>query len=290
MSTPLIAFRQEGAAHLLANYLHSQGIPVRVQRTDAGDEFALILENNDDVLRARDITEDFLQHPGDPKYQQAAWQRGERVRLTPQGGNSIAGMLRNAMTSPFTATILVICVIIYALSLVGLFSPIASQLMMQPVSLLMQNHEWWRLLGPAFIHFSILHIVFNLLWWGMLGAQIERTLGVSMLLMVFVVSAVASNVGQALFTAPLPNGLLPFGGLSGVVYALMGFVWWLGWLKPQWGLSIPRAIIGFMLVWLVLGYADVLWVSMANAAHTVGLITGCALAYMLSVGADKRAG
>ena len=282
MNSPLIAFRQEGAAHLLANYLQSQSIGAKVERTSAGDEYMVVLENEDDALRARDITEAFLRNPNDPKYQQAAWQHGEQVKLTPTGsGMSIAGMMKNAMTSPMTATVLVICVLVYGLSLFGLFAPIASELMMQPLSLLIQNHEWWRIIGPAFIHFSILHIVFNLLWWGMLGAQIERTLGVSMLLLVFVISAV---------TDPLPGGLLPFGGLSGVVYALMGFVWWLGLLKPQWGLSMPRGIIGFMLVWLVLGYADVLWVNMANAAHTVGLITGCAMAALLSIGADKRAG
>ncbi|WP_218312585.1 rhomboid family intramembrane serine protease GlpG [Alteromonas antoniana] len=290
MNSPLIAFRQEGVAHLLANYLKSQSIDAKVERTSAGDEYMVVLANEDDALRARDITEAFLRNPNDPKYQQAAWEHGQQVTLTRTGsGMSIAGMMKNAMTSPMTASVLVICVVVYALSLFGLFAPIASELMMQPLSLLVQNHEWWRVIGPAFIHFSILHIVFNLLWWGMLGAQIERTLGVSMLMLVFVISAVTSNIGQSFFTDPLPGGLLPFGGLSGVVYALMGFVWWLGWLKPQWGLSIPRGIIGFMLVWLVLGYADILWVNMANAAHTVGLITGCLLAAVLSIGADKRA-
>lgn len=158
---------------------------------------------------------------------------------------------------------------------------------MQPISVLSQNHEWWRLLGPAFIHFSVLHIVFNLLWWGSLGAKIERVLGVSMLLIVFVVSAIVSNVAQAMFTAPVQGNLLLFGGLSGVVYAVMGFVWWLGWLRPSWGLSLPNSIVGFMLVWLVLGYADILWVNMANAAHTAGLISGCLLAALLSIGTKK---
>lgn len=159
---------------------------------------------------------------------------------------------------------------------------------MQPFSVLAQNHEWWRLLGPAFIHFSALHIIFNLLWWGMLGAKIERTLGISMLLIVFLVSATISNAAQALFSDPVQGNLFLFGGLSGVVYAVMGFVWWLGWLRPSWGLSLPNSIVGFMLVWLVIGYADILWVSMANAAHTAGLISGCLLAAILSLGSAKR--
>jgi GlpG protein len=45
-----------------------------------------------------------------------------------------------------------------------------------------------------------------------------------------------------------------------------------------------------MLVWLVLGYADILWVNMANAAHTAGLITGCLMAGALALIANKRKG
>ena len=122
----------------------------------------------------------------------------------------------------------------------------------------------------------------------MLGAKIERTLGISMLLIVFLVSATVSNAAQALFSDPVQGNLFLFGGLSGVVYAVMGFVWWLGWLRPIWGLSLPNSIVGFMLVWLVLGYAHILWVNMANAAHTAGLISGCLLAATLSLGSAKR--
>ncbi len=88
-------------------------------------------------------------------------------------------------------------------------------------------------------------------------------------------SAAASNVAQLVVSGP------NFGGLSGVVYALVGCVWWLGWLKPAWGLSLPKPIVGFLLVWLVVGYLDVLPVSMANTAHTVGLICGCLFAWFL---------
>jgi len=289
VSHSLIAFRQQGIAYLLANYLTSQQIVAHVRKSEAGDEFMVLLENDNDALAARDITEQFLQDPNNPKYQQAAWQHGEKVdlALSPKSLD-LSALLATAVSVPFTSIIFILCVVIYGLSLMGLFSPIAQHLLMQPINVLAENHQWWRLLGPAFIHFSAIHIVFNLLWWCMLGTKIERTFGKSMLLMVFLVSAVASNVAQAFFTAPAQANLLLFGGLSGVVYALMGFVWWLGWLKPQWGVSLPNSIVGFMLVWLVLGFTDILWVNMANAAHSAGLITGCLLAALLSLGADRR--
>ncbi|HCA76013.1 MAG TPA: rhomboid family intramembrane serine protease GlpG, partial [Alteromonas sp.] len=96
-----------------------------------------------------------------------------------------------------------------------------------------------------------------------------------------VVTALVSNLAQLMVSGP------NFGGLSGVVYGLVGFVWITGWLRPQWGLYLPKAIVGFMLVWLLLGFADVLWVNMANAAHTAGLISGCVMAWLLTLGSGK---
>lgn len=287
MGHPLIAFNQQSPAHLLANYLTSQSISATVMQSEK--EFVVVLDDHAHVDRAKVIAEDFLTNPTHPKYQQAAWDSGKNVQLAPSGsGFSVKNIINDAIKAPFTSVVFLLCVAVYTLSLLGLFAPIAQHLLMQPFSVLSENHEWWRLLGPAFIHFSALHIIFNLLWWGMLGAKIERTLGMSMLLIVFLVSATISNAAQAIFSDPVQANLYLFGGLSGVVYAVMGFVWWLGWLRPSWGLSLPNSIVGFMLVWLVLGYADILWVNMANAAHTAGLISGCLLAGALSLGSEKR--
>ena len=44
--------------------------------------------------------------------------------------------------------------------------------------------------------------------------------------------------------------------------------------------SVAGGIVGFMLVWLIIGYSGVLWVEVANTAHTVGLISGCLLALL----------
>ena len=209
---------------------------------------------------------------------------GEQVALHPSRTNNlkIGNLMNWAKEAPLAASVLFICTLVYALSWLGFFGYVEQYLKMQPFGQLQQTHEYWRLITPAFIHFSAIHFIFNVLWWSMIGSQIERIFGFTMLLVVFLVSAVASNLAQAIVSGPA------FGGLSGVVYAVLGFAWWIGWLKPSWGLYIPKSIVIFMLIWLVLGYTDVLWVNMANTAHTVGLISGCLIAAVLALGAGRR--
>jgi len=296
VSTPLVAFNQQTPAHLLVSYLNAQGVSAsltsRKTTTTNNLEYVVVLADEADIEIATGIAEAFVQNPHDPKYQQAAWEQG-KASPTQSMGRLFPNLdiLNQAKAAPFTALILLICVFLYGFSALGFLSVIAQSILMQPLSTLTDNHQWWRLLGPAFIHFSVLHIVFNLLWWGVLGARIERIMGVSMLILLFLVSAVVSNVTQSFFSEPAPqfNNIYVFGGLSGVVYAVMGFVWWCGWLKPAWGLSLQRPIVGFMLVWLVLGYADILWVSMANAAHTSGLICGCVMAFLVAKFSERTA-
>ncbi|WP_137165381.1 rhomboid family intramembrane serine protease GlpG [Salinimonas lutimaris] len=282
MTVPLLSIRHQAYAHLLSTYLTDQGYPAGVTDLGQGEYQISLTSQPDDIEPVKNICEVFLREPQHPRYQQAAWQSGEQVQMAPSGSTGLSDILQRARHVPFTTLIFVLCTLVYGLSLLGLFPEIYHTLMMEPLSQLSDNHQWWRLIGPVFLHFSALHFVFNLLWWSMLGAQIERTLGLSMLLLVFFISGITSNIAQLLMDGP------NFGGLSGVVYALLGFVWWTGWLKPSWGLTLPRSVIGFMLVWLVVGYADVLWVQMANTAHTVGLISGCLLAALVCLSSDRR--
>jgi len=141
--------------------------------------------------------------------------------------------------------------------------------------------EYWRLLTPIFLHFGWLHITFNSLWMWELGALIEQRLGSMLLTLLVLGCGVGSNLAQYLYTGPSL-----FGGLSGVVYALLGFCWVYNAVLPAAGLGVPRGIILFMLAWLVfcmLGPTEALGLgSIANAAHLGGLVLGCACAAVLS--------
>lgn len=59
-----------------------------------------------------------------------------------------------------------------------------------------QYLQIWRWVSHAFLHFSLLHILFNLMWWWYLGGQMEKRLGTSKLLVLTIVSAVFSGWGN----------------------------------------------------------------------------------------------
>ena len=135
------------------------------------------------------------------------------------------------------------------------------------------NNEWWRLLTPTFLHFSLTHLAFNCLWIYILGSKIEELDGKGLLLFVFVTSSILSNAGQFLWTQQIL-----FGGLSGGVYGLLGycFIIELDGKKGRYGL--PEALYLFMLIWLLIGFTGILSVfgfgNVANTAHLIGMIAG----------------
>lgn len=150
-----------------------------------------------------------------------------------------------------------------------------------------QNGEYWRLVTPIFIHFGIFHIAFNGLWIWEFGRRIEAMAGSLHLLMLIVVSAVASNWSQYLWSGPSL-----FGGLSGVLYALLGYIWIRNLIRPHAALAIPKGIIIFMLGWLVLcmsGIVDIFMRgSIANAAHVSGLVAGMVLGALFGVLGSRK--
>lgn len=136
--------------------------------------------------------------------------------------------------------------------------------------------QYWRLVTPAFLHFGWLHIVFNCLWLWELGGRVERVLGSGNTLGLLLVIAAVSNVSQHLFSGPVL-----FGGMSGVVYGLLGFSWVGPLLQRNWRIQPAPPIMMFMVGWLVLcmtGLMSVLGAgAVANAAHVGGLVCGAIL-------------
>jgi GlpG protein len=133
-----------------------------------------------------------------------------------------------------------------------------------------QHGEIWRLLTPVFIHFGLLHLLFNMMWLYQLGSMIEARQGSWHLLLLVIVTGVFSNVIQYRFAGP------DFGGMSGVVYALAGYVWMRGKYDRASGLFLNEQSVIILLVWLVVCFSGLMG-PVANFAHLAGLASGMAI-------------
>ncbi|HTU88820.1 MAG TPA: rhomboid family intramembrane serine protease [Gemmataceae bacterium] len=151
--------------------------------------------------------------------------------------------------------------------------------------------EIWRLVTPIFIHFGIWHIVFNIWCLYVLGGAIERRRGRGRYLALVLATAILSNLAQYFLGhigsgAPLAS--LPrqpgFGGMSGVVYGLFGYIWMKTRFQPELGLLIDRTNIIIMMGWFFLCMTPLIHTivpqGVANVAHAAGLLAGMLIGYV----------
>ncbi|MFQ2541201.1 rhomboid family intramembrane serine protease GlpG [Aeromonas caviae] len=258
-------------AQALVDYLATLGISCELTQSELGVSVWLADERR--LAQAQQEVKRFLSEPNHPRYMEASWQSGHadaRIDYSKGMTDPVTDFLHQA--GPLTLVVIIACLAIYALDAIGL--PIFDELAFHPTLAQFTDWQAWRYVTPAFIHFSVLHLVFNLLWWWYLGGQIEQRLGSGKLFILLIVGAALPNIAEFFASGPR------FGGLSGVVYAMLGYSWLRTRLQPDCGLAMPPALMGFMLVWLVLGFLDMLGTPTANMAHLVGLLVGLAQGWL----------
>ena len=139
------------------------------------------------------------------------------------------------------------------------------------------DYEFWRLISPIFLHFSVAHLAFNSLWIYVLGTKVEDIEGHKKLIFLILLSGILSNLFES-----AASGAIVFGGLSGCVYGLLGYCYIKEFIQKKFAFGMPPAIYIFMIVWLALGYLDILnlfgFGKIANTAHLTGLICGISFA------------
>lgn len=142
--------------------------------------------------------------------------------------------------------------------------------------------EFWRLITPIFVHFGFAHLFFNMLWIYTLGNMIEERQG-SLFLGIFIAFVAAvSNLVQYLVSSPY------FGGMSGVVYGLLGYSWMKCKHDPGSKIYPHRVTVYMMIVWYFLCLTGLLG-RMANAAHSAGLVIGVVWGYLASINRTEPA-
>jgi GlpG protein len=140
----------------------------------------------------------------------------------------------------------------------------------------LRRGQVWRLITPVFIHFGIMHLLFNLYAFYNLGGVLEAVRGSRWLLVFFILSGIASNVCQYVADYATGGALNWFGGLSGVLYALFGYLWMRSRYSPLPGIHLHPDVVIMMIIWLFLCMTGALG-QIANTAHVSGLLFGMAV-------------
>ena len=272
-------------ARLFGDYLLTQGIRNEVEPETDGSWLIWVLDD-EQLEQGRSLLGKFRQRPAAPEFSREAakadqvrraeekaqgeWRRRvhNRRRVFPGSQSFGAG--------PLTYVLIVACVV------VAVFSGLGTDLeTLRPLLISVagggdaflpevMRGEVWRLFTPMLIHFTPGHIVFNLMWLFSLGSMIEAVHGSGRFTVLIVIFALGSNLAQFLFTH---HSL--FGGMSGVNYGLIGYVWLRGKFDPASGLHLDRQSVVMSIVWFFLCFTG--WVGpVANYAHAAGLILGMA--------------
>ncbi len=130
-----------------------------------------------------------------------------------------------------------------------------------------------------------MHIGLNMLWLWQLGTLIEFKRGSVMLGALVLVSGVLSNLGEFHASGPL------FGGMSGVIFALLGYLWIQGRFNPRFGIKLNQGLVTMVMAWFVIcwsGILSLIGVQIANIAHTVGLFCGIAWGFIAAKSGSER--
>ncbi|MGQ9425178.1 rhomboid family intramembrane serine protease [Gilvimarinus sp. F26214L] len=149
--------------------------------------------------------------------------------------------------------------------------------------------EIWRVWTPMFLHFDLIHIAFNALFLWVFGARIERVMGSGRFLLFVLAAGAIANLGQLMWESN-PR----FGGMSGVNYGFIGYIWLRQLLAPHPMLVFPKALIPMLLLMLLLGTVGALDVfiegRVANAAHVTGLMVGISWGLLAGLANGRRRG
>lgn len=141
--------------------------------------------------------------------------------------------------------------------------------------------ELWRFISPVFLHADIFHLLFNMLWLAVLGKQIENRLGTARFILFIALAAIVTNSAQYFMTGS------NFIGFSGVICAMITFVWMRQRQAPWEGYLLQVSTFNFALLFLFailllqlasfyteISFSQAIAPQIANTAHMTGLLLG----------------
>ncbi|XTZ38710.1 rhomboid family intramembrane serine protease GlpG [Salmonella enterica] len=272
----ITSFANPRVAQAFVDYMQTQGVILTIQHHAQSD---IWLADESQAERVKSELARFMENPADPRYLAASWQSGQIDSGLHYRRYPLMAALRERC-GPITLLIAVLCLIVFAL-----MSIFGDQIVMiwlaWPWDASVQ-FEVWRYFTHTVMHFSLVHIIFNLFWWWYLGGAVEKRLGTGKLVVITLISALLSGFIQHKLTGPW------FGGLSGVVYALIGYVWLRGLRDPEPVVALPTGLVIFTAIVLVAEWFGFMGLTNATGAHVTGLLVGLAMALVDTHNVRKR--
>src|ERR1051325_3724003 len=158
------------------------------------------------------------------------------------------------------------------------------------------DHQWWRFVTPVFIHVNLPHVLINMYSLWVLGPWVEKLYGSGKIVVFWVLTGIAGVVASYLTVIPGSRpGLIasflikyadePSAGASGALFGLVGvlFVFGLKYrreLPEGFKRAFGTGMLPVILLNLGIGFAFRGFID--NAAHMGGLLSGAALAAIVS--------
>ena len=138
----------------------------------------------------------------------------------------------------------------------------------------LQDGQWWRIVSGAFLHGGLIHIGVNMLSLWFLGQFIEYAMGSWRMLLVYVVSLVASGLGVIFLST---NPYVATVGASGAIFGLFGALFAIGFKLGKPGMELVRANVGILVLNLIITFTvpQIAW-----QAHVAGLLAGFVITYV----------
>ena len=197
---------------------------------------------------------------------------------------SPAGLIRKLiqafLQAPVSFSLILLCLLVALLSLLGaqpqdvamLFYPVLDASGLIPLLASIDSPaKMLRSLTPMLLHFGELHLVFNMMWLWYFGRQLEGVQPRYLFIVVIIFCSFVGNTAQY-----LTSGYNNFGGMSGVVYGLVGYAWIVHSYMPRSHLLINnKMFVVFVIALIAMEVVASSWI--ASAAHLGGLVAGLVL-------------
>lgn len=156
---------------------------------------------------------------------------------------------------------------------------------LDPYSVLI-DHQYWRLFTALFLHYGVVHLLFNVFALYVLGPSLERTIGTLRFSLCYLVSGIGSTTGVLLLTR---IGLVRWAELVGASGCVMGIVGaWAGFLVRHRHMPTAKQRLWNILLIVAIQTAFDLWTPQVSlAAHICGLLTGFLVGLIIAPAAGR---